>query len=342
MRLNERNRRTVAPFADGCDCGDEDCDAGSSSTLFPHDFNVMHHFRVEIVPESVHDSPLLFGVELELEIARGGVFDVLDRLFETHPHFIAKRDGSLSDGVELVTLPLTFEQHERLAHDMKATYFPLMAARSTCGMHVHVDRRVLRTDKMMRRFVGFFSGHGETPHAASWQDFLTVLCRRVDNRYCKREATSDRLFERSMSDRYCAVNLSNGSTIEVRAFAATRNVGVYLANIELVAAVIAGAESGLCDDWLKPEDFMASILHADAVKLFPHLAARLSKPVAASGKTLFEQWLKPADVVAQVPPLPTAPEEIFKSNLPHLTQLPATAQLLLGITQQEESPIACA
>lgn len=63
-------------------------------------------------PSNVPSDALCFGVELEMEPARGYHQDDVVNALADVPQCILKEDGSLDSGVELVTLPLTLELHK--------------------------------------------------------------------------------------------------------------------------------------------------------------------------------------------------------------------------------------
>lgn len=92
--------------------------------------------------------PRYLGVELEID--NGGESDQNANLIEMaanadHDHIYIKHDGSLNDGLEIVTHPMSMEYHrhempwKRIIH--KAIDLGYTSHKpGTCGLHIHVNR----------------------------------------------------------------------------------------------------------------------------------------------------------------------------------------------------------
>ena len=193
--------------------------------------------------------PRFFGVELEidkagelganarqlLDIANG---NGLDRLY-------CKHDGSLSDGFELVTHPMSLVYHTEempwaeILHSAVEMGYESHRAR-TCGFHIHVSRQAFgnteeEQDAAIARVLYFFERH--------WSELL-LFSRRTQRqldrwaaRYGYQEHPKDILEHAKkgcQAGRYTCVNLQPCETIEFRIFRGTLKYNTFLATLQLV------------------------------------------------------------------------------------------------------------
>ena len=119
------------------DCYDDICE---SSPIHEYDY----------VPELVFHGKGLRKFGVELEIDEGGKdWDnakcILDIANESATNLYIKSDGSLDDGLELVTHPMTLEYHlhempwEKVLEEAKRLDYRSHST-NTCGLHVHISR----------------------------------------------------------------------------------------------------------------------------------------------------------------------------------------------------------
>jgi hypothetical protein len=187
--------------------------------------------------ESFKDSPLFMGIELEIEnekcsIKNGEMSNILD---DSHLYF--KTDGSLSDGFEIVTHPLTFEwikenksKFSEMLHSCKDNGFRSYDS-TTCGMHIHLSKKNFGAWHLYR-FLKFFQENKEF--------IIAISQRKIDNlkRWANLEdETNDTLIYKAKrkdgnNSRYVAINLCNSQTIELRIFRGTLNENSFFKNIE--------------------------------------------------------------------------------------------------------------
>ncbi len=110
----------------------------------------IHDYGYKPEPIFYGDSKRYFGVELEIDGA-GKDSDNADELLsianKDEEHIYIKGDGSLDDGMELVTYPMSLDCHKDFQWDeimKKAIYLGYRSHQtSTCGLHVHVNRDCL-------------------------------------------------------------------------------------------------------------------------------------------------------------------------------------------------------
>ncbi|MEG2421536.1 MAG: amidoligase family protein, partial [Oscillospiraceae bacterium] len=192
-----------------------------------------------------------FGIELEIDGAGENCANA-DRLLElanTQGELIyIKHDGSLDDGMELVTHPMTaqFQQKEMpWAAVMQAAISMGYTSHQahTCGLHLHVNRSTFGTtqtaqDAAIARVLYFFEKH--------WEELLKFSRRtqRQLDRWAARYGYKDRpmdILDHAKngygSGRYSAVNLQNRDTIEFRMFRGTLKYNTLIATLQLVNRV---------------------------------------------------------------------------------------------------------
>lgn len=188
-----------------------------------------------------------FGVELELDC--GGESDANARKLMEIANFgeervYIKHDGSLDDGFEVVTHPMTLDYHlyhmpwaEVLSKARELGYKSHQA--STAGFHIHVNRTAFgadieEQDSAIARVLFFFEKH--------WEELLK-FSRRTQrqvqqwaNRYGYKDQPMDILdhAKKGFSGvRYTAVNLTNAETIELRLFRGTLKYNTLAATLQL-------------------------------------------------------------------------------------------------------------
>lgn len=185
---------------------------------------------IDRVLYSKQNAPYLIGVELEVEGCEGrqndnqcnAVARVLAKyLPENH---VCVPDGSLRNGFEIVTAPLTPTEVNRVG------WYGLLRELSRagltshesgrCGLHVNISRKYL-TDQYWRRLRGFITRQ---------RAFFNEISRRNgDNYYCQYS---------NETSKYTALNLSKTSVCEFRFFRGTLKPSSFIASIETVRALV--------------------------------------------------------------------------------------------------------
>ena len=195
------------------------------------------------------DGIRFFGVELEIDY--GGKDDdnarILKEIANVHgEHIYVKSDGSLDEGLELVSHPMSLDYHKSFCWEEIMKKAISMGYRShqtsTCGLHIHVNRDCFGEDRdtqdeVISRILFFVETH--------WAELLK-FSRRSEysmNRWAARygyEKTGKEILDKAKKGgqgRYAAVNLCNYSTIEFRLFRGTLKHNTLIAALELVNAI---------------------------------------------------------------------------------------------------------
>ena len=191
---------------------------------------------------------LFMGVELEID--RGGEIhenakELLEIANDSEPRIYCKHDGSLSEGFEIVSHPMTLEYHTRVMNwqDIfnKALDMDYSSHNTnSCGLHIHCNRTSFGADSVVQeagigRVVFFVEKH--------WNELVKFSRRKIANlerwaaRYETISSTTKETYQKAKDKhlgRYVAVNLSNWSTIEFRLFRGTLLYQTFLATLQLV------------------------------------------------------------------------------------------------------------
>ena len=225
------------PYCDNC-ADDLDEEGGDSA---------IHDYNYKPSPLFYGEGPLFMGVELEID--KGGesgtyaarLCGIANR---DGTHVYCKHDGSLDDGFEIVSHPMTLEYHRnrmnwRAIMDEAVSLGYRSHQTRTCGLHVHVSRAAFgktydEQEECISRVVFFVENH--------WNDLVrfsrrhTEQLNRWSSRYGIGRDTKDtyQKVKEGNPGRYVAVNLENDETVEFRLFRGTLRYETFLAALELV------------------------------------------------------------------------------------------------------------
>ena len=182
-----------------------------------------------------------FGIELEFELngmsQLDGVAIIRNRWTESFCDI--KRDGSLDDGLEIATQPMTLEYFRQLDLTVLEELRQAGARAwdtTTCGVHIHLSRNSFKSKGHIWRFSKFIFGNRQemrrvvgrdSSHYLQWNssDFAAIGSVLKGARY-------------QGTGHYCAVNLDNNATIEVRVFRSTLRAATLTRYIEFLHAAI--------------------------------------------------------------------------------------------------------
>jgi hypothetical protein len=231
------------PDDDGEDWVCNNCNADGGGRIHSYSYKPRAKFH-KADNEHVKDTnQLYFGIELEVE-RNGSSTDKssMAKLIE-HDSYYLKNDGSLSDGFEIVTHPLTFsyiQQNKSIIFSKMLSLLSSNRYRSydsdTCGMHIHLSKKAFGTWQLYR-FIKFFVDN---------KDFVTYISQRKSeqlNKWATIEEENDNAIiykakkKGGNSKRYVAINLQNDKTVELRIFRGTLNHMSFMKNIEFAYAL---------------------------------------------------------------------------------------------------------
>ena len=237
-----------------------------------------------------------FGVELELD-GGGERTDKANQLLSAantsgQELLYIKHDGSLDDGLELVSHPMTLDFHQQempwrliLQEAIRMDYLSHQA--HTCGLHVHVNRdafgeTVMEQEEVIARILFFVENH--------WNELLRFSRRTRSQmeqwaaRYGRKDdpkAVLDHA-KRHEFERYKCVNLTNPQTIEFRMFRGTLKWNTMIATLQMVDR-ICDVALYLSDQEVQDltwSDFVASCTQPELVQYLKERRLYVNEPVA--------------------------------------------------------------
>jgi len=252
----------------------------------------IHSYSYKPTPVFHGDGKLFMGVELEID---GGGCD--DNNAETlceiasDSQIYIKTDGSLDEGLEIVTHPMTLEYHQQTMPwreiTSKAVSLGYLSHRTnTCGLHVHVNRTAFGSDRTeqdvaISRILFFIERF--------WQEMLR-FSRRTEyqiNRWAARYGIKDnpkQVMDNAKSTgkgRYACINLCNYSTIEFRIFRGTLKYNTLIATLQMVDLICKTAVS-LTDEEMTAlswPEFVMKITEPELIQYLKERRLYVNEPV---------------------------------------------------------------
>ncbi len=239
------------------DCGDLVCWQCANGI----DRRGIHNYYFKPAPK-FHRHPdedehsLVFGIELEMDGCdpEAAIKRITSKVGEDWLYF--KHDGSLEEGAELVTHPISprviFSDEGRAMWDHICGSARAEGMRShdarTCGLHVHVNRdffgcgdakRDIAEYKLLTLMDRFFEpmvifSRRRPDQIGHWAQHLP-LPKTADSWIASAKSAS-RL---SKGTRYYALNTTNAETIEFRIFRGTLKVETLMATFQLLTGLCA-------------------------------------------------------------------------------------------------------
>ena len=247
----------------------------------------IHSYNYKPEPVFYGSGNFYFGVELEIDKGGEDNDNARDILEPADGCAYGKHDGSIYNGFEIVSHPMTLDYHknEMPWQDIMSRALELdykSHNTDTCGLHVHVNRHGFgateeEQDAAIGRVVYFVEKH--------WSE-LVKFSRRKEanlNRWAARYATISNTAKETYtkakgkySGRYVAVNLTNYETIEFRLFRGTLKYRTFIATLELVSHICYLASQLLDEDFEKMSwlDFVQTIDEVEMPELIEYLKSK--------------------------------------------------------------------
>jgi hypothetical protein len=146
-----------------------------------------------------------------------------------------KRDGSLKNGLEIVSKPMLYAEHKAIAPNLMQTVNnKALVVKKTCGMHVHISKQYL-TPLQIGKILYFMNAEGN-------YKFICSVAERTKNRFClrnfKQNIADIRRTRKLPRNKYYCLNMLNADTIEFRIFQSVSSPDLYLKNIQFCQAIV--------------------------------------------------------------------------------------------------------
>ena len=253
-------------------CYDDIC---ASDAIHSYDYKPSPIFYPTYRPENVY-----LGVELEIDEGgedRYSAEKLLNIANAERENMYIKHDGSLDDGMELVSHPMTLAEHEtnlpwrEICRKAISLGYASHQAR-TCGLHVHVSRACFgdyeQQEEVIGRILYFMEAH--------WNEMLKFSRRtqsqldRWASRYGYKNSPKEILEHAKKSDigRYACVNLKNSNTIEFRIFRGTLKYSSFIAALQLTDCICKAAIAMSDEDFkaMSWSGFVSTLTHTELIE----------------------------------------------------------------------------
>jgi hypothetical protein len=230
------------------------------------------------------NNDLHLGVELEVDNGGENGYNagvIAGILGFGHAYYM--HDGSLSDGFEIATHPMTLDYHMSIEQRYRDAFGVLTAMgykshnTSTCGMHIHFDRSFLGRDSRTRALKASYLA---IIMERNWEKFVKFSRRRYDRveqwankldliKDIYADDTDDDARDKfsdkyGNGDKYVALNTSHSHTYELRIFRGTLKPETYLATLQFVDNLVRVSKE--CPSLAKAQQ----ITFADIINYNPH------------------------------------------------------------------------
>jgi hypothetical protein len=241
------------------------CSSGDQTTWRPPSGVATYSYKPTPImyPKLDTEKPIYYGIELEVD-SNGTVKNdhhlnagIVNKMLG---YSYVKRDGSLNNGMEIVTHPAHLEYHTVERRDQWVRVMDYLRRcgytghnNGRCGLHIHVSSAPLEIlgKDVVEKVIFIFSKHWNKLVRFSRRDTRTDAqmrwAKRVDSGVADFQSDEDAIAtlkmtkERLPGDRYRAINLNNRNTIEFRLFRSTLKPETFFATLQLVDVIIRAA-----------------------------------------------------------------------------------------------------
>jgi hypothetical protein len=167
--------------------------------------------------------------------------------YNENDFFYLKSDGSLRNGFEIVSHPLSYKYLMSIKPLLKKMFAWLISngatshSNSTCGLHFHISRKAFKTDKQLDNFIYLNEKYADKLNKFSRRkgDFHWSAFRlnKDDKKLATEKKTKNLIIEKikkGNASRYTAINLTNKNTIEIRYNKGTLRLETFIASAQLI------------------------------------------------------------------------------------------------------------
>ena len=223
----------------------------NESILDYHEFDDWIHYRSTNEKENDIYPEFYIGFENEVECgSANSCMDTLANNVRDYFPVICSRDGSLDEGFEIVSHPFSYdyimENKDKLRNMLNYLRDNNVKSHdtTTCGLHFHIskpkdeviDRIWLLMETYKEELIKF--SRRTDSKIAEWCKFLTDTDITKDN---DGDVVKSLYFikkNKGKTNRYMALNTTNGDTIEFRLFRGTLKFETFMASLELVNNIV--------------------------------------------------------------------------------------------------------
>lgn len=204
------------------------------STIYPYSFRP--HLQFHYTDKDVRNrEKIFFGIEFETTYGSHSskMQKALEQLYREvdSAHIYCKSDSSISgSGYEMVTHPMTLSYYHT-KFPVESMFNSDQMASKSCGMHIHIDRRSIKSEVHLYKIMDFIHNNRE---------FVNKVCGRDYSSYNSRmecKVSSAIKSKGGRTGRHCRINITSPSTVEFRMFSQPRNPFEIGYRVEFTVAI---------------------------------------------------------------------------------------------------------
>lgn len=222
---------------------------GNSNDLYIKSHNYSPE-KFNLYKTEFDENPLYLGFELEVDFGgkdQNNAMLVYEMLGEDKAYCV--HDGSLTNGFEIVTHPMTLDYHKTMPYmdimDKLTSLKYKSHNTNTCGLHVHFNRDYFGESKMEQdlcvvKLLYMFE---------KFETEIQTVSRRKNTRYANfiksnsNESLLDLYAKAKQTGKYCSINLQHKDTIEIRTFKGTLKYETLINTLEFVKTIVSVAKT---------------------------------------------------------------------------------------------------
>ena len=204
-----------------------------------------HEWDGKFIPIGNSPNNVFLGFEIEV-VTDNDINDTINAFIDTcnfkhfdwQKYFHIEHDGSLNNGVEFISQPLSFDIAydviPKMTNCLKLSNFSID---NSCGGHIHITKNDF-TKKRIIDVLQFMQVN---------RDFILDYSKRNNDKFNRwspfyntndMDALKNIALENVFSDRYHIINFNNWNTIEFRFFKGSLSHNKIFANMELIKALL--------------------------------------------------------------------------------------------------------
>ena len=238
--------------------GETLCLSCAPSNYSIHSYSYQVEDSLQFKATKVKENPLYFGIELEYESAQKMRKTRIYTGNKLKDHALMKHDGSLRDGVEIVSCPAEFDIHKPYYKSFLDDLPDNITVSNRTGMHVHVSRNAL-SPLQEGRIIDFMNRDDN-------QNFIRKIAMRPSNNYqhaCNHSIKTALRIRKLLNDgdnlyqypKYANLNVSKKHTIEFRIFSTPRTYKEFSIKMEFVKALVDYSQLAWYNVGLKSQSY---------------------------------------------------------------------------------------
>ena len=274
-------RSTYVHYEDYDD--EEDCGQDYNG-VYDYCHRVGDDLGFQRLPHEKHSKDTLYyGIELEVERRKNCPTDIAYHIQDNVLSGFAqcKSDGSLENGFEITTCPMTYGKHkevwEKFFKDKQCMDYLKGWSTDTAGLHIHISRSALRPSEIGKILVFINDSTND--------GFINGIAGRSSDQWAKKSPKKITDM-RNHSEKYEAVNTAHRNTIELRIFRSNVSKHGFYRVLEFTDALVQFAKNytGLTGMSLHYKTFLRFMSNQDVKAQYPNLSAWLIRKGYINGK----------------------------------------------------------